>query len=251
MNILIFDTETTSLDKPFCYDIGYNIVNVESGESLLQRSFVIEQVWHNLALFSSSYYADKRPLYISEMKAKRTKMSKFGYIMRTLQADIKNFEIEFAYAYNSNFDERVFEFNCDWYKVSNPFDNIPIIDIRPFAFNYICNKDIYKDFCEYNNRFTESQNYSTTAETVYQYITMDENFIESHTGLQDALIETDILLLCYKLGADITKKEKCKKSLTRETDKILTIKLDKEIIAEFECKNYTVYKTRDTIILKG
>ena len=72
MNILIFDTETTSLDKPFCYDIGYNIVNVESGESLLQRSFVIEQVWHNLALFSSSYYADKRPLYVSEMKAKRT-----------------------------------------------------------------------------------------------------------------------------------------------------------------------------------
>ena len=76
MNIVIFDTETTSLEKPFCYNIGYVIGN-EHGETLLKHDFVVEQIWHNLPLFSSAYYADKRALYIDAMRARLAVLDKF------------------------------------------------------------------------------------------------------------------------------------------------------------------------------
>ena len=37
---------------------------------------------------------------------------------------------------------------------------------------------------------------SATAENLYKYLSGDENFNESHTALEDALIETMILVKC-------------------------------------------------------
>ena len=62
MNIMIFDTETTSLDKPFCYNIGYVIANAETEEIIIKRDFVVEQVWHNPMLFTTAYYANKKEI---------------------------------------------------------------------------------------------------------------------------------------------------------------------------------------------
>ena len=73
MYICVFDSETTSLEKPFCYNIGYVIVNTEDFSIALRRSYVVEQIWHNLPLFSSAYYADKRELYVSAMRARASK----------------------------------------------------------------------------------------------------------------------------------------------------------------------------------
>ena len=42
MSYLVFDTETTSLDRPFCYDLGYKIIN--DGAEVARRHFIIEQV---------------------------------------------------------------------------------------------------------------------------------------------------------------------------------------------------------------
>ena len=167
MNVMVFDTETTNLEKPFSYNIGYTIVNVETGEKLVNRDFVVEQIWHNLMLFTTAYYADKRSLYVSKMKAKRTIMDKFGYITQQIIRDIKSYEIAAGYAYNSPFDIKVFAFCCDWFKVANPLDLIPVYDIRGYAVEFICNTDEYKAYCENNQKFTESGNYSTTAEAVY------------------------------------------------------------------------------------
>ena len=54
MNVMIFDTETTSINKPFCYDVGWIIADSETEEILVRRHYVIEQVWHNLPLFESA-----------------------------------------------------------------------------------------------------------------------------------------------------------------------------------------------------
>ena len=55
MYIMVFDTETTGLDKPFCYDVGYCILNTESQLIELEKHFVVEQTWHNLQLLESAY----------------------------------------------------------------------------------------------------------------------------------------------------------------------------------------------------
>ena len=250
MNIVVFDTETTSIDKPFCYNIGYVIANSESHEILVKRDFVVEQVWHNLPLFSSAYYAEKRELYVSAMKGKRTTLDKFGYICRQMHRDFTVYNVEIAFAYNSPFDEKVFAFNCDWYKCMNPFDTIPIVDIRGFAHTFIVNDD-YKVFCEKYNLFTETGNYSTTAEAVFRYVRNDVTFAEEHTALADSEIEYEILMNCLERGADITKEYAVLRSINRECLQTFSVidRKTKETLFQSDCTKIQYDKKNNTVKL--
>lgn len=249
MNIVVFDTETTSVNKPFCYNIGYNIVEVETGKSLLKRDYVVEQVWHNPMLFTTAYYAKKRPKYVSAMRSHKTLMDKYGYICRTMIKDFIDYKVVGAYAYNSKFDDGVFTFNSDWYKCSNPFDNMPIFDIRGYAHEFLIDEDYIK-FCEDNSYFTESGNYSTTAETVYRYISGNNDFIEDHTALSDSEIETEILLECIRRGAEVNTDYKAKVSIKREVEKTLTLKDTDGEEYDFSYKSIRINSEKTKITLK-
>lgn len=233
MDVMVFDTETTSLEKPFCYNVGYVVVEVETSTILVEREFVVEQIWQNLPLFSTAYYAEKRPIYVGQMRSRKTKMEKFGYICQQMIRDIKNMEIVAAFAYNSPFDEKVFNFNCDWFKVINPFETIPIYDIKGFANTFITCHDDYKAYCEEHELFTDSGNYSATAESVYRYITQNHEFIEAHTALNDSEIETQILMYCvHECGAEIGIEYPTTRIIPRHTKMPFTIKVDKRTIYE-------------------
>lgn len=249
MNIVIFDTETTSLDKPFCYNVGYIIANVETGEILLKRENVVEQVWHNLPLFESAYYANKRPLYVKAMRARTVTLDKWGYICQRMIRDFKAFEVERAFAFNSSFDEKVFNFNCDWFKCANPFDNIPISDIRGFVHHFLITKE-YKTFCEVNKYFSDSGNYSTTAETVYRFISNNTDFIEDHTALSDSEIEAEILFRCLENGAEIEGEYKAYRSIPRKTIRRLHIQTKNNEDFYFDYESMRMNKERTEIKLK-
>ena len=55
-------------------------------------------------MFTTAYYADKRQLYIGRMRARRVLLEKWGYVTQQIIRDIKAFEVQAAYAYNSPFD---------------------------------------------------------------------------------------------------------------------------------------------------
>lgn len=250
MNVLIFDTETTDINKCFCYNAAYVIVDIDNDNILCKKDFVIEQIWHNLPLFSTAYYAEKRPIYVKAMRSKKAKMTKYGYFCQEMARDIKKFNVACAYAYNSQFDEKVFAFNCDWYKCSNPLDTIPVFDIMGNVHNFLVD-DRYIRFCEKNEKFTDSGNYSTTAETVYQYITNNTDFVEEHTALSDSLIEYEILKETLKNGSKIMVGYNKKRTIPRETEKIFIVK-DKNdgIIFSTECKSFKVYKKKNMVMVK-
>lgn len=248
MKFVVFDTETTSLDKPFCYNIGYVIAD-ENGEIYAQKDFVVEQIWHNLPLFSTAYYAEKRPIYVDRMRKHLVIMNKFGYICQEMKRDFRKFEVERAFAYNSPFDEKVFNFNCDWFKCINPFEEIEISDIRGFVHNFIVD-DVFKEFCEKNSFFTENGNYSTTAETLFKYISEDMEFKEEHTALSDSLIEKEILFQCIENGADWFGNYPILRSVKREIEKTLTLVTREKDELYFNFKNMTISKNRTKIILK-
>ena len=188
MNIVVFDTETTALEKCYCYNVGYAIYDTDLQSVVLKREYVVEQVWHNLPLFATAYYANKRPLYVSRMKAKKIKLEKFGYVCQQMIRDFKNYDVACAYAYNSSFDEKVFNFNCDWFKCINPFETLPIYDIRGNVHKVIAFTADYQKFCEDNKLFTDSGNYSTTAEALYKYTAKNLDFEEA-ARLRDRIKE--------------------------------------------------------------
>lgn len=249
MKICVFDTETTSINKPFSYNIGYVIADTETREVLLEKDFVVEQIWHNPMLFCTAYYADKKPLYISSMRARKTQMKKFGHITQEMIRDFRFYGVEWAFAYNSKFDVKVFDFNCDWFKCINPFDSIPVSDIRGFVHRFLVDKK-FESFCDEHEYFTETGNYSTTAETVYRYISNNTDFIEDHTALSDSKIECDILFSCLDYGAEITGDYKAFFSIRKTTKKTLHIKTTEQVDFYFDYTKMKINKDKTEIILK-
>lgn len=223
MKVIVFDTETTSLEKPFAYNIGYVVMDTDTCEILQQRDYVVEQVWHNPMLFTTAYYADKRDLYVSRMRGKTCKLEKFGYIMQQIYRDIQSFEIECGFAYNSPFDVSVFAFNCDWFKCINPIETLPIYDIRGYVHKFIAFTPAFQEYCDKYALYTESGNYSTTAEAVYRYVSGIHDFNEEHTALADSIIEAHILGVCVGLGAEWATAYKVYRTIPRKVPKTYTV----------------------------
>ena len=68
MNYIVLDTETTNgFDDPFCYDVGYAVLN-ESFEVIETRSFVVADVFLDKEMMANAYFADKIPQYWEDIK---------------------------------------------------------------------------------------------------------------------------------------------------------------------------------------
>lgn len=253
MYTMIFDTETTDLNKCFCYNIGYVILDTDTNETVLTEDYVVEQIWHNLPLFETAYYSNKREQYVKDMKARKVLMKKFGYITQRMCRLIEEFDIQYAYAYNSSFDERVFNFNCEWFKCINPFDNVEIIDIRGLVHQTIAKSSLYQSFCEHYELFTDSGNYSTTAENIYRFILDDISFEECHTALADSVIETEILKYCVdECKCEYGKHYKTVQSIPRNCIYTLDIICGHtgEILYSTPYQKIRINKDRTEIVLK-
>jgi len=190
-NKIILDTETISLQKPFVYDIGFIIVD-ENFQTLESRHFIIQQVYDNKELFATAYYSVKKPRYAKLLRLKRAEKIHYGRALQKIKFLMKKYEVNEIYAYNSSFDKRSLEFTTNFYKVQNVFENKEFIDIKKLAKD-LHNQIDYLLFTETYNKRTPTGRPSKTAETTYQFIINDPNFIEDHMGLQDCEIELEIL----------------------------------------------------------
>lgn len=197
--ILVLDTETISLNKPFIYDLGYTIADT-NGNIIKKKSYIISQVWNNKELFATGYYANKKPLYYARLKSGYSKKVCWGNAMRFLANDIKKYGITEIYAYNSKFDSRALNFMCAWYKVVNGLGGMEILDIMDYI-QPITKTQEYKEFCQVNGFMTKQKKPQPQqkAETLYRYITNNVDYEEEHTGLEDSLIELEILMTALAL----------------------------------------------------
>ena len=65
------------------------------------------------------------------------------------------------------------------------------------------NNDEYGEFCYNNNYLTKRMCKRYTAEIIFRFLTGDNDFEESHTGLEDVMIEKDIFTYCLNIQPDI------------------------------------------------
>ena len=198
MNLLVIDTETTNgLEQPIPYDIGYAIFNEETGETYLERSFVVAEVFLDKPLMKESFYAEKIPQYWEEIKSGQRKMAKATTIKKIISDDMKKFNVKKVGAYNMNFDKRSTN-NGMRYITKSAFRwffpyKTELFCIWNMACSSILKSEDYKNWVIKNNFVSESGNLKTSAEVVYKYLKNDADFTESHTGLEDVKIEIEIL----------------------------------------------------------
>lgn len=208
---IVIDTETCPLnrdieqvtpDNMWVYDCGWAVVD-KKGNIYRARSFINADIFLNekIALYSA-YYNDKIPMYWTEIRNGSRQLTSFYNIRQALLEDINNFGVTEIYAHNMRFDLGTLNNTQRWltkskYRYFFP-KGIAICDTLKMARDVIGPKPTYQRFCANNGYLTANGKPRFTAEIIYRYITQNIDFIESHTGLEDVLIEKEIMAYCFR-----------------------------------------------------
>ena len=200
---IVLDVETANdTTDALTYDIGF-IVADRHGNIYESHSFCVYDIYCcEKELMQSAYYAKKLPLYEEGLKNGEYKLVKFSTVKNLIWQLMKEYNITKVFAYNCNFDRNALTKTQRWltkskYRWFFPYET-EFCDIWNFACSTICQQKGYKDFCELNGYISNrGNNYRSSAECVYQFITNQNTFEELHQGLADVFIEYEILLKCY------------------------------------------------------
>ena len=203
---IMLDTETTnSLDDPICYDVGFAVVDRE-GAIYETHSFVVAEVFLNEELMASAYFIEKVPQYWEDIKNGTRKLAKFNTIRKVLAETMKKYNTNIVIAHNARFDYRSTAKTQRYltkskYRYFLPYGT-EIWDTLKMAREVLKNDVDYDNFCYNNNYVTKRGCKRFTAEILYRFFTGDNDFVESHTGLEDVTIEKVIFAECMARGAE-------------------------------------------------
>ena len=208
---IVIDTETTnSIDDPLCYDVGFAVVDI-LGNVYENYSFVVADIFLDKELMSYAYFADKIPQYWEDIKKGKRELKTFFNIKKVFADCVKRNNVKIILAHNARFDYRSLNLTQRFltsskYRFFFPF-GVEIWDTLKMSRTVLNNIDEYSEFCYTNDYLTKRLCKRFTAEIIYRFITGNNDFEESHTGLEDVLIEKEIFVYC------VSKKKK-KKVLT-------------------------------------
>lgn len=205
---MVLDTETCPIDREtnevspdnmLVYDIGYCIVD-KKGNVYRTGSYIVSEIFfgEHYDKMQSSYYANKIPNYFQEIANGSRVVKTWKQISYILRQVLNEYNVTTVVAHNARFDFGVLS---NTKKYLNEFSMLPYIewyDSLKMARSVLGKMPTYKKFCEENNFLTKNGKLRFTAEIIYRYITKDNDFVESHTGLEDTLIEKEILAYCFK-----------------------------------------------------
>ena len=204
---IVVDTETTnSLDDPFCYDVGWAVVDI-FGNIFESHSYVVADIFLDKEMMSHAYFAEKIPQYWQDIKKGSRELKTFFNIKKAFAESVKNFDVKIVLAHNARFDYRSLNYTLRYltkskYRYFFPF-GIEIWDTLKMSRKVLGKNDEYGEFCYTNNYLTKRMCKRFTAEIIYKFLMNDNSFTESHTGLEDVYIEKDIFSYCIYLDPSI------------------------------------------------
>lgn len=208
---IMIDTETVNgLDNPLFYDVGWEVIDSQ-GNKYIERSFINADIFlGHKDLMQSAYYADKIPQYWDDIASGKRILTSMFAIRQQLQADCNLYNCRFVCAHKARFDYKALNGTQRYitkskYRYFTPY-GLEWWDTLAMARSILSNKPSYLKFCQQNNainngvnsHLTKSGKPRFTAEIIYQYISSNPAFIESHTGLEDVDIERQILAWCKR-----------------------------------------------------
>lgn len=203
MIAIMFDTETTNeIDCPFCYDLGFSVLDTDKRKILEKHSYVVADIFCDKSLMASAYFADKIPQYWADIKSGKRMLRKWSTIKAIVREVMAQYNIDTVIAHNARFDY------CSTTTTQRYLTYSKYRYFFPYGTKFLCtlkmSREVFgKDenyiaFCEENDYLTTYNKPRFTAEIIYRFLTNNTDFVESHTGLEDVEIETEIYLECIK-----------------------------------------------------
>ena len=196
--ILVLDTETCDLSGSV-YDVGYTITN-KKGDILATRNFLVREIFTDASRMMGAFYAKKMfSHYAPMLDDGLVKLTDWADIVAQIRADISGFKVSTIAAYNAGFDLRVMRSTHAMLGDGLPVcpSGLQILDIWQFACETKLSQKAYKKLARSRGWVSPAGNIKTGAEFCYRYTSGNHDFIEDHTALSDAIIETQILAACF------------------------------------------------------
>lgn len=208
--IMILDVETTNnnnnnnkFNDNLVYDIGF-VITDKQGKIYAKRSFIVKEIFYWKELMSTAYYKNKLPKYYEKLKAKTIEGVTIWQARQRIKTAIEYFGITEVYAYNASFDYTSLNNTvkylsgsaCRWFF---PYGT-KVCDIWHIACQVLGKQKTF----QWENIRNKNNNLITNAERMFGYCEQI-NFKEDHTGLEDAIVESQILSRCFKTHQTINK----------------------------------------------
>jgi len=197
--ILVIDTETVGLEG-HVYDMGWAITD-KSGEIVAERNWLVQENFTNPERMMGAFYAGKTFTHYAPMlQAGTITMRPWAEILGALRADLLCYGVQTVAAYNAGFDLRVIPQTHEDLTGAEfvEFDGLEILDIWQFACETKLSQKGYARIAREMGWVSPAGNIKTGAEFAYRFVCGDYSFIEDHTALSDARIETAILAECFR-----------------------------------------------------
>ena len=205
--IMLVDTETTnSLDDPICYDVGYVVFDLV-GNIYEQGSMVNSDIFLDKEFMASAYYAEKIPQYWVDIWEKKRELLSWAKIKWRIFDACKRNNCRIVSAHNARFDYLSLNLTQRYITTSKwrffmPW-GVEWWDTLKMCREVLGVDDTYKNWCIENGFMTANNQPRYTAEIVYRYISNNLDFVESHTGFEDTMIEKEIFLYCVRQHPEI------------------------------------------------
>lgn len=199
---LMVDTETfNGLKEPLCYDIGLAIVD-KYGKVYAKYSFVVKDTFLGMAeRAATAYYAWKFPQYHEDIRSGKRKLLPFSTIRSVANTLLVRYGVDCVVAHNATFDCKSLNNTAHLLGYSSFFNRyVEWWDTLQMASDTICQQKGYIEFCENNGYMTKERTPrpQMKAEVLYKFISGNNDFVESHTGLEDVMIEKEIFARCWR-----------------------------------------------------
>lgn len=230
------EKQKIAIAKPLVYDIGW-VITDRQGNEIKRENYLIQETFFVPNVFNTAYYCSKRPIYMDLLAKGKIKTACWNEVIEKLIIDLGICDL--TTAYNACFDfkkaipfteryishlystdynewERKQKKKCEsilkggddsnnpdylepWFELRGK--KYPIADLWGIACNRLINIDKYRNYCLENKLLTASVFYfKSSAETSFQYLMKNYDFVEDHTALSDAVIESQILTKALKKG---------------------------------------------------
>lgn len=196
---MVVDVETTNgFKKPLVYDVGFAICD-KKGHIFEKHSYIVDEIFNNKSLMSTAYYKEKVPRYLKGIEEGVFTVKSFTEIRDILNDCIERWNVTVISAYNLNFDANALGTTAKHLLKINKFltHRVEMLDIWSFACEVLFRQRTFHKVAVEEEWVSEAGNLRTSAEIAHRYITGTHEFEEEHTGLEDVLIEVEILAKCF------------------------------------------------------
>ena len=193
------DTETLGgINNPKCAYHLSGIIHDNTGKIYGVFNYIVANLYNAIKddSYHKTHFDDYENMILSGAV---TLVPTIDDAVNAIEALLTFYSVQTVMAYNAGFD--LVRGAC-----APLIEEREFIDLWAMAIECLVIRKKYAKFCKDNNlRSKSGKTVSTSAETVYAYLTNNPDYEEHHTAFEDSKIEMEIFLACIRAHKRYTK----------------------------------------------